>query len=80
VVRLEVVVVGVELDGDAVGQHGDGLDDVDNDLANGAVDEGEVCDVGGAGEVELDDGWVDKGYLRGSDLQNVQRRLGNTRG
>lgn len=49
---LEVIVRGVELDEEAVGEDGHGGNDVENDLADGLVDQGEVGDVSGVGKVE----------------------------
>ena len=66
-VRLEVVVVRVDVDQEAVWQNCHAVDDAKDYLAHSAVDDGEVGDVGGAGEVELEDGWVDKGDLGSAD-------------
>lgn len=71
---LEIVVVVGHVDEEAVWQDGHGGNDVENDLADGLVDDGKVGDVGGIGEVEFDGGRVDEGDLSSSDLCTLARR------
>lgn len=65
---LEVVVVGGHVDEEAVWQDGHGGNDVEDDLADGLVDDGKVGNVGGVCEIKFDGGRVDEGDLGSSDL------------
>lgn len=67
-VGLEVVVGGVELDEEAVWQDGHARDDVENDLANGLVNNGKVGNVGSVSKVEFKSWRVDECDLGGSNL------------
>jgi hypothetical protein len=59
-VSLEVVIIGVELDQEAVRQDGHARDDAENRVPHGLLDQKAVGNVGGIGKVQLQTGWVDE--------------------
>jgi hypothetical protein len=67
-VSLEVVVVGVEFDEEAVGKNGHAGDDAEDGIAYSLCDQEAISNVGGIREVKLEAWWVDEGYLSSSDL------------
>ena len=67
-VGLEVVVIGVELDEEAIWEDCHAADDAENDVADCLLDEEGVGDVGGISEVELEIWRVDERDLGGTDL------------
>lgn len=68
-VALEVIDVVHHLDEEAVGEYGHAIDDAEDGLADGAVDNREVGNVGGVGEVELEAWGVEEGDLCCTDLE-----------
>ena len=67
-VALEVINVVHHLDEEAVGEYGHAIDDAEDGLADGAVNNRKVGNVCGVGEVELEAWCVEEGDLCGSDL------------
>jgi hypothetical protein len=67
-IGLEVVVVGVQINQEAIRQDGHGGDDVENYLADSLVNQEAVGNIGCISEVELQMRWVDEGYLRSANL------------
>ena len=62
-VGLEVVVVGVELGHDAVGEHEHAVDDADKYFAHSTVNEGEIRYIGCTREVQFQGRRIDEGDL-----------------
>lgn len=56
----EIVGIDVKLIQVSIGKGEHGVDDTEDYVADGAVDDGEVGDISGTGEIKLQDRWVDE--------------------